>query len=199
MRSSDARGSLRTLEKKANNLSRFLLSRGLSVSPAFIVFSRKRISPLNFVITLDGITVNSSRWHRFLEVLLDYSLRGQEHARYLAENCGKLAIMFWRHWLGFDGERTRGLYLVYLGPWYADQLSMELSSSLHTMGDWWSSWKDPNVGPCVTVCRFKTYNPDQCDLRWNWNRSHQVSFYTFDNKIYSQIFCSQRQYTYRKT
>lgn len=94
VRSSDIQDSLKILERSANRLSQFLLIRGLFVSPiksALIVFSKKRISSLNFAIILNGITVNSSHSYKFLGVLLDPILRGREHARYLTVKCGKLA------------------------------------------------------------------------------------------------------------
>lgn len=92
--STDIQDSLRVVERSANRLSRFLLARGLSVSPAksaLIVFSRKRIGSRNFTIILDGVGVNSACSHRFLGVLLDPTLRGRDQARYLVKKCGRLA------------------------------------------------------------------------------------------------------------
>lgn len=64
VRSSNIAHALRSLERSADGLSKFLYSRGLAVSPsksALVVFSRRRVDPLSFSVELAGETINSVR------------------------------------------------------------------------------------------------------------------------------------------
>lgn len=92
VRSSDIDIVLGSLERSADRLSRFLYTRGLTISPAksaLMVFSRKRVNPLNFFIELGGI--KSVRSYRFLGVYLYPTLNGKTHAHYFMNKCGKLS------------------------------------------------------------------------------------------------------------
>ncbi|CAL1672326.1 unnamed protein product [Lasius platythorax] len=93
-RSDDLGASLRQLERSAAALSVFLGSRGLTVSPAksaLMIFSRKKLNPLNYSVIVGGVPIEPVSSYKFLGVVLDFRLTGYLHAKYLNCKCGKLA------------------------------------------------------------------------------------------------------------
>lgn len=110
--------ALSNLEISANKAFKFLSLKGLSVSPSkssLILFTRKRINPLAYTITLNNSTIHSSSSCRFLGIILDYKLSGKEHVSYIHKRCSNLlnAISSLRGtWWG--GE-PRTLLCIYKG------------------------------------------------------------------------------------
>lgn len=85
-RSRNAQRSAGIVGESVVALSRFLLRRGLVVSPsksALIVFDRKRRSDINISVTLDGFTLKPVQSYKFLGILLDRKLLGYSHVRSL--------------------------------------------------------------------------------------------------------------------
>ncbi|XP_025266733.1 uncharacterized protein LOC105255877 [Camponotus floridanus] len=85
--------TLVALESSANQASKYLSSRGLNVSPAktsLIVFIKKRVNPCSFSINLCNTVIQSSDTHKFLGVILDYRLLGNQHIQMLTTRCSKL-------------------------------------------------------------------------------------------------------------
>lgn len=94
VRSDDLDASLRALDRSANNLSKYLSTKGLIVSEsksALMIFSRKKIKSHNHSIVLNGSFISPVQSHKFLGIYLDSFLNGHIHAQHLINKCGKLS------------------------------------------------------------------------------------------------------------
>ncbi|XP_072751039.1 uncharacterized protein [Anoplolepis gracilipes] len=110
------RSSIQTLERSADGLSHFLLSKGLEVSPfnsAFMLFSQKRLDFPSLTITLQEITLRPVSSHKFLGVQLDRKMNGHAHVALLIRKCNKFTNLLRSLcgvWWGADPESLLMLY-----------------------------------------------------------------------------------------
>jgi len=115
-RSIDIESSLLSLERLAGVLSAFLFERGLTISPsksALMIFTKKRINPVNYSILLENVSIYPVPSARFLGILLDPKLTGNLHANYVTNKCDKLAniIKFLRGvWWGSHPRTLLSIY-----------------------------------------------------------------------------------------
>jgi len=91
--SSPALRTSRLFFHRLNDLAAFLYETGLEVSPhksALMVFTKRRIVPANYSISLNETTIRPVSSCKFLGVLLEPGLTGHLYAKHLICKCGKL-------------------------------------------------------------------------------------------------------------
>lgn len=108
--------ALSIIEKVANKTFRYLTSKGLTVSlDKFVVvlFTKKRIAPGLYSIKLNNIPIMSCKSHRFLGVILDQKLSGEEHILNIFQKCFKLTNIIRSLRVTWWGAYPRTLLQIY--------------------------------------------------------------------------------------
>ena len=104
------------MESSANKLSKFLYSKGLTVSPSkssLVIFTKKYINPFAYSINVDDSIIQSTDSCKFLGIHFDYRLTGKNHINSLSIRCSKLLnilSMLRGTWWGGDPRSLLHIY-----------------------------------------------------------------------------------------